>query len=92
MWGRRNENGATLFPLDMRRCRAFSLYRLTGNAAEKAPQPLNVKSSRWVWSSKSAAGPQPLQKFVTYVARKLSSIRHRRHSHRRAHRVICQVA
>ena len=48
---------------------------LTGNAAEKAPQPLNVKSLTMglVFQNPSEPVPEPLREFVTYVARKLSS-------------------
>jgi len=47
----------------------------TGNAAEKAPQPLNVKSLTMglVFQNPSEPVPEPLREFVTYVARKLSS-------------------
>jgi len=48
---------------------------LTGNAAEKAPQALNVKSLTMglVFQNPSEPVPEPLREFVTYVARKLSS-------------------
>ncbi len=47
----------------------------TGSAAEKAPQPLNVKSLTMglVFQNPSEPVPEPLREFVTYVARKLSS-------------------
>jgi len=47
----------------------------TGNAAEKAPQPLNIKSLTMglVFQNPSEPVPEPLREFVTYVARKLSS-------------------
>ena len=45
-----------------------------GNAAEKAPQPLNVKSLTMglVFQNPNEPVPEPLREFVTYVARKLS--------------------
>jgi phosphonate transport system substrate-binding protein len=48
---------------------------LTGNAAEKAPQPLNVKSLAMglVFQKPQEPVPEPLREFVGYVARKLSS-------------------
>src|SRR5512144_2567222 len=48
---------------------------ITGNAAERAPQPLNVKSLTLglVFQNPSEPVPEPLREFVTYVARKLSS-------------------
>jgi phosphonate transport system substrate-binding protein len=47
----------------------------TSNAAEKAPQPLNVKSLTMglVFQNSSEPVPEPLREFVGYVARKLSS-------------------
>ena len=47
----------------------------TGNAAEKAPQPLNVKSLTMglVFQNPSEPVPEPLREFVNYVARKVSS-------------------
>jgi len=53
----------------------FLSIALTGNAAEKAPQPLNVKSLTMglVFQNPSEPVPEPLREFVTYVARKLSS-------------------
>ncbi len=47
----------------------------TVNAAEKAPQPLNVKSLTMglVFQNPSEPVPEPLREFVDYVARKLSS-------------------
>jgi phosphonate transport system substrate-binding protein len=47
----------------------------TGNAAEKAPQPLNVKSLTMglVFENPGEPVPEPLREFVNYVARKLSS-------------------
>ena len=48
---------------------------LTGKAAEKAPQPLNVKSLTMglVFQNPREPVPDPLREFVGYVARKLSS-------------------
>jgi phosphonate transport system substrate-binding protein len=53
----------------------FLAIALTGNAAEKAPQPLNVKSLTMglVFQNSSEPVPEPLREFVGYVARKLSS-------------------
>lgn len=53
----------------------FLSIALTGNAAEKAPQPLNVKSLTMglVFQNSSEPVPEPLREFVGYVARKLSS-------------------
>ena len=47
---------------------------IAGNAAEKAPQPLNVKSLTMglVFQNPNEPVPEPLREFVTYVARKLS--------------------
>jgi phosphate/phosphite/phosphonate ABC transporter binding protein len=48
---------------------------LTGNAAEKGPQPLSVKSLTMglVYPNPADPVPEPLREFVAYVARKLSS-------------------
>jgi len=48
---------------------------LTGNAAEKAPQPLNGKSLAMglVFQNPREPVPEPLRELVGYVARKLSS-------------------
>jgi len=59
-------------------CAAVVLFlsiALAGNAAERAPQPLNVKSLTMglVFQNPSEPVPEPLREFVTYVARKLSS-------------------
>jgi phosphonate transport system substrate-binding protein len=53
----------------------FLSVALTGNAAEKAPQPLNVKSLTMglVFPNPGQPVPEPLREFVGYVARKLSS-------------------
>jgi phosphonate transport system substrate-binding protein len=53
----------------------FLSVALAGNAAEKAPQPLNVKSLTMglVFQNPSEPVPEPLREFVTYVARKVSS-------------------
>lgn len=53
----------------------FLSVALAGNAAEKAPQPLNIKSLTMglVFQNPSEPVPEPLREFVTYVARKLSS-------------------
>lgn len=53
----------------------FLSIALAGNAAEKAPQALNVKSLTMglVFQNPSEPVPEPLREFVTYVARKLSS-------------------
>ncbi|MBI2230519.1 MAG: phosphate/phosphite/phosphonate ABC transporter substrate-binding protein [Deltaproteobacteria bacterium] len=53
----------------------FLSVALTGNAAEKAPQPLNVKSLAMglVFQKPQEPVPEPLREFVGYVARKLSS-------------------
>ncbi len=47
----------------------------SGNAAEKAPQPLNVKylTMGLVFQNPREPVPEPLREFVGYVARKLSS-------------------
>lgn len=47
----------------------------TANAAEKAPQPLNVKSLTMglVFQNPKEPVPEPLREFVGYVARKLSA-------------------
>jgi len=53
----------------------FLSVALAGNAAEKAPQPLSVKSLTMglVFQNPSEPVPEPLREFVTYLARKLSS-------------------
>ena len=53
----------------------FFSVALTGDAAEKAPQPLNVKSLTMglVFPNPREPVPEPLREFVGYVARKLSS-------------------
>lgn len=52
----------------------FLYVALTGSAAEKAPQPLNVKSLTMglVFQNPNEPVPDPLREFVAYVARKLS--------------------
>ncbi len=53
----------------------FLSVALTGSAAEKAPQSLNVKSLTMglVFPNPREPVPEPLREFVGYVARKLSS-------------------
>ena len=53
----------------------FLAMTLAGDAAEKAPQPLNVKSLTMglVFQNLNEPVPEPLREFVGYVARKLSS-------------------
>ena len=53
----------------------FLFVALAGNAAEKAPQPLTVKSLTMglVFQNPKEPVPEPLREFAGYVARKLSS-------------------
>jgi len=53
----------------------FLIAALTGHAAEKAPQPLTVKSLTMglVFQNPREPVPEPLREFAGYLARKLSS-------------------